>query len=95
MSEIITPAVSDRICNHMNKDHSDAVLLYAKHFGDCHAASAATMLSLDETGMVLEVVYPGEGAEATHIPFPKTLTSAKDAHTVLVEMMQVAQGQSV
>ncbi len=90
MSEIITAAVSDRICNHMNKDHGDAVLLYAKHFGQCHSAEAAKMLSLDETGMALEVTGT-TGTEAVRIPFPKTLANAKDAHTVLVEMMQAAQ----
>ena len=26
----ITPAISDRICAHMNDDHAEAVLLYAK-----------------------------------------------------------------
>lgn len=94
MSEIITPAVSDRICHHMNKDHGDAVLLYAKHFGQCQTAEAAQMLSLDETGMNLEVTS-ATGTEAVHIPFSQTLTNAKEAHTVLVEMMQVAQGKSV
>ncbi|RPH90730.1 MAG: hypothetical protein EHM73_05555 [Chroococcales cyanobacterium metabat2.561] len=28
MSETITPALSDRICKHRNKDHGDAVLFY-------------------------------------------------------------------
>ena len=28
----LTPAVSERICRHMNDDHSDAVLRYARHY---------------------------------------------------------------
>ncbi|BAW96912.1 hypothetical protein NIES970_18550 [[Synechococcus] sp. NIES-970] len=92
MSEIITQAVSDRICRHMNKDHGEAVLLYAKHFGHCENAAAAEMLSLDATGMQLEVRTTTGATTAVTIPFPKTLKNAKEAHTVLVEMMQMAQG---
>lgn len=94
MSEIITPAVSDRICKHMNKDHGDAVLLYAQFFGKRDDAEQAQMLALDETGMDLEITV-ATTTEPLRIPFPKTLTDAKEAHTVLVDMMKEAQGQPV
>ena len=32
MSDPFSPEVSDRICKHMNNDHAEAVLLYAKVF---------------------------------------------------------------
>lgn len=91
ISEIIPPAVSDRICNHMNKDHADAVLTYATHFGQRSDAEAATMLALDEAGMDLEITV-NSATETIRILFPQALTGAKDAHTVLVDMMKVAQG---
>lgn len=91
MSEIITPAVSDRICKHMNQDHAEAVLLYAKFFGKRDDAEAAQMLALDEVGMDLEITVAA-APEPLRIPFTKPLESAKDAHTVLVEMMKEAQG---
>jgi putative heme iron utilization protein len=91
MSEIITAAVSDRICKHMNNDHADAVLTYATHFGQRSDAEAAKMLALDETGMDLEITV-SSATETLRIPFPQTLTDAKDAHTVLVDMMKAAQG---
>lgn len=93
MSEIIPAAVSDRICNHMNKDHGDAVLLYAHYFGKRTDAEAAKMLSLDEKAMALEIMV-NEESQKLEIPFPQVLTNPKDAHTVLVDMMKEAQGTS-
>ena len=93
MSDIISPAVSDRICKHMNNDHADAVLTYAKHFGQRTDAEAAQMLSLDEVGMNLEITV-NEQPETLRIPFPQTLENPKDAHTVLVDMMKEANGES-
>ena len=34
----LTPAVSDRICKHMNDDHAAAVLAYARHYGGLSGA---------------------------------------------------------
>ncbi|HTL89243.1 MAG TPA: DUF2470 domain-containing protein, partial [Leptolyngbya sp.] len=51
VSEAFSPAISDRICNHMNKDHRDSVLVYAQYFGKLDKASAAEMKSIDANGM--------------------------------------------
>ncbi|MGB2924525.1 MAG: DUF2470 domain-containing protein [Limnothrix sp.] len=91
MSDIITPDVSDRICKHMNKDHAEAVLTYATYFGKTEDAEAAEMIALDENGMDLEVAIADQ-KQPVRIAFPKTLENAKDAHTVLVDMMKEAQG---
>jgi putative heme iron utilization protein len=90
-TETITAAVSDRICNHMNKDHGDAVLLYAQYFGALSTAEAATLLKIDGEGMDLQVTI-ADGIQPLRIPFPRPLADAKDAHVVLVEMMKTAQG---
>jgi putative heme iron utilization protein len=90
-TETITSAVSDRICNHMNKDHADAVLLYAQHFGALSTAEAATLLKIDAEGMDLQVTIENS-LEKLRIPFPRPLADAKEAHVVLVEMMKAAQG---
>ena len=92
MPEIITTAVIDRMCNHMNKDHSEAVLTYAKHFGQQTDAEAATMVALDENGMDLEIIV-NAASKTLRIPFPTTLGNAQDAHTVLVDMMKEAEGK--
>ena len=33
----LTPDVSARICTHMNDDHAEAVLDYARHYGGINA----------------------------------------------------------
>jgi putative heme iron utilization protein len=42
----LTPAVSDRICRHMNDDHAAAVLAYAHHYAGLPEASSARMLAV-------------------------------------------------
>ena len=45
-SEPITQESSKRICNHMNKDHEDAVNAYAKYYGKIKTFKTAKMISL-------------------------------------------------
>jgi putative heme iron utilization protein len=93
MSEIITTAISDRICQHMNKDHGDAVLFYAQVYGKISDAESAQMLSIDPQGMDLAVEKLGE-SQKIRIIFERTLESAKDAHNTLVEMLKVSTAPS-
>ena len=51
----LTPAVSDRICKHMNDDHAEAVLAYARHYGGIPEAAQARMLAVAPEAMTLEV----------------------------------------
>jgi putative heme iron utilization protein len=60
MADMITPEVSDRICKHMNDDHLDAVLLYAKVYGQVAGATGAKMQSIDPTGMTLTAQVAGD-----------------------------------
>ena len=87
MSEAITAAVSDRICKHMNKDHSDAVLVYAQRFGGLSEATAATMAAIDPEGM--DLVAQVEGSEQpVRVKFEHPLADAADAHHTLVAMLR-------
>ena len=90
MPEPITSAVSDRICKHMNKDHGEAVLLYATAYGNQLNATAATMESIDPEGMTLAVTVDGT-VTAARVAFDHTLTGAEDAHHTLVEMLKQAR----
>ena len=87
MADAITPKVSDRICKHMNDDHADAVLLYAQKFGSAATATAATMKAIDATGMDLDATVAGQSTPV-RVSFERSLTDAKDAHHVLVEMLK-------
>ncbi|MBE9102741.1 DUF2470 domain-containing protein [Vacuolonema iberomarrocanum] len=90
MSDPLTPEVSDRICKHMNDDHADAVLLYAKAFGHASDAQAAQMLRIDADGMDLKL----EGGSTTdvRIPFDHSLQDSEDAHQTLITMVKQARG---
>ncbi|BAQ66269.1 DUF2470 domain-containing protein [Geminocystis sp. NIES-3709] len=89
MTEIITQAISDRICKHMNDDHQDAVKLYAQYYGKIDTLETAKMLSIDPQGMYL--IIDNHEENPLRIEFDHTLTDAKDAHTTLVEMMKQAK----
>ncbi len=60
MSDKITPAISDRICKHMNEDHAEAIALYAKVFGNSPETETAQMVSIDPEGMNLKAQVKGE-----------------------------------
>jgi putative heme iron utilization protein len=90
MADPITPEVSDRICKHMNEDHAEAVLLYAKVYGKTENATNAAMSSIDPEGMNLDVSIDSE-AVSLRIPFDRTLTDSDDAHQTLIGMVRQAR----
>ncbi len=90
MAEPITPAVSDRICKHMNDDHAEAVLLYATAYGNQPTATAAVMEAVDPEGMTLAVTVDG-APTSVRVPFDHTLEGAEDAHHTLVAMLKQAR----
>ncbi len=79
----ITPAVSDRICKHMNEDHADAVLAYARHYAALTTAREARMLAIQPEAMQLEV-----DGSLVQITFDHTLTDSEDAHRTLVALLR-------
>lgn len=79
----LTPAVSERICKHMNNDHGEAVLALSRHYGGLAAPVAARMLRIETEQMLLEV----DGAEIK-IGFDHPLSDSEDAHRTLVAMLR-------
>lgn len=92
MADAFSPAVSDRICKHMNDDHADAVLLYAKVFGNSSDATAAKMLSIDPDGMNLATEVNGAETQL-RITFDHTLQDSEDAHQTLIAMVKQARSK--
>jgi len=90
MSEPITPAISDRICKHMNEDHQDALLLYATFFGNAQSAQQAVMQSISPQSMKLLVNSEADPQEIV-IPFDHELVDAEDAHQTLIKMVKQAR----
>ena len=79
----LTAAVSDRICLHMNKDHADSVLAYARHYGGVEAPLTARLLKVESEAMDLEV-----DGEILIIRFDHQLCDSEDAHRTLVAMLR-------
>tara|TARA_Y100001968_G_C19303704_1_gene690448 strand:- start:160 stop:435 length:276 start_codon:yes stop_codon:yes gene_type:complete len=79
----LTSEVSKRICSHMNQDHSDAVLAYAKHYGNLQSPIKAKMLAVTPNEMELEV-----DGRNLRIKFDHTLLDSEDAHRTLVAMLK-------
>lgn len=79
----LTTAVSDRICKHMNDDHSAAVLAYARHYGGVEAPQQARLLAVTPQAMTLEV-----DGERLEVAFDHTLSDSEDAHRTLVAMLR-------
>jgi putative heme iron utilization protein len=92
MADVITPEVSTRICTHMNDDHAEAVLMYAKIYGSQAEASAAKMDAIDPQGMNLTAQVNGT-ATAIRIAFDHTLADSEDAHQTLIAMVRQARQQ--
>ncbi|MDJ0744370.1 MAG: DUF2470 domain-containing protein [Xenococcaceae cyanobacterium MO_167.B27] len=90
MSETITPAISDRICQHMNEDHGEAIALYAKVFGNSPETETAQMVSIDPEGMNLTAQVKGETIPI-RISFDHTLADSEDAHQTLITMVRQAR----
>ena len=85
----LTPAVSERICRHMNDDHADAVLAYARHCAGIAEAASARMLAVLPELMRLEV----DGA-AVEIRFDHRLSDSEDAHRTRVARLRSLPGQA-
>ncbi|MEH2140506.1 DUF2470 domain-containing protein [Nostoc sp.] len=90
MSNDFSAEISSRICQHMNDDHADAVMIYAKAFGGVTNAIAAQMLSIDAQGMDLTAQVNGE-AVPVRIQFDRVLADAEDAHQTLIAMVKQAR----
>jgi putative heme iron utilization protein len=79
----LTDAVSERICKHMNRDHSEAVLSYARHYGGRPEAQNAEMLAVRPEGMDLRA-----DGETLVVAFDHLLSDSDDAHRTLVAMLR-------
>ncbi len=90
MSEQFSTEISSRICNHMNGDHAEAIIIYAQAFGGLADATAAEMLAIDAQGMDLKAQVNGE-AVPVRIQFDHILADAEDAHHTLIDMLKQAR----
>ncbi len=77
------------IIDHMNRDHGDALVLYARAFGGAEADEAA-MTQVDRLGFTLRLAAANR-QRSVRIPFPHPVASAAESRAVLIEMLRAAR----
>ncbi len=82
-NDCLSPEVSQRICKHMNDEHKNTLLAYARFYGGVLKPKDAEMIILTSESMVLLV--DGKDLE---IHFDHILKDRNDAHQTLVAMMK-------
>ena len=83
--------IAGGIITHMNQDHADALVAYARAFAGVQA-DEAVMVSVDRLGFKLRVTE-GDRRHSVRVAFPREVTTAADSRTVLVEMLRRARGE--
>jgi len=78
------------IVTHMNEDHADAVLLYAKAFAGREHATSAILVGFDQNGMDIQCTEAGTESNC-RVEFEKSLNNASEARQVLVELVNKAR----
>jgi putative heme iron utilization protein len=74
------------ILEHMNRDHADALLTFARVLAR-EPADQAAMLAVDRLGFKLRL-RQGERLHSCRIGFPREVRTAEDARAVLIEMLR-------
>jgi putative heme iron utilization protein len=83
--------VAEGIVEHMNHDHAETLLAYARFFAS-EAADEARMVAVDRLGFKLHLKN-GERRWSTRIAFPREVTNAADSRAVLIEMARTARAE--
>jgi putative heme iron utilization protein len=79
------------ILTHMNDDHADAVVAYAKKLAGIADASAATMTAVDRYGFELAAVTP-RGPRAARVAFDEPVTTNDEVRRAMVSLVKRARG---
>ncbi len=75
---------------HMNDDHGDAVIAYAKHFGGYDAVESASIVELDPLGITVEFVAEAREARL-RIPFDHEILDSDDGRRTLIALLAASK----
>ena len=81
-----------RILDHMNADHADALVQYARAFTRAVEASEATMTAIDRHGFEMTVKTPG-GMGPARLAFDEPLATADEARVKLIALLRAAEAK--
>src|SRR5262245_29002866 len=85
----IAPGARD-ILAHMNGDHADAVLAYARGLAGVADAQGATMTAVDRYGFDLVVATPA-GERSARVPFAAPVTTPDEVRRAMVALVKTAR----
>jgi putative heme iron utilization protein len=77
------------IVEHMNRDHGDALVIYARHYAG-EVADEAAMVTVDRLGFKLRL-RRGDRLSTVRIGFPREVTTPTQSREVLIEMLRSAR----
>lgn len=86
-------AASAGILSHMNEDHGDAMIAYARALASIPEASAATMTAVDRYGFEMTVITP-EGPRATRLAFDAPVTTTDEVRRAMVALVKIARAKT-
>lgn len=78
------------ILTHMNDDHGDSVLAYAKKLAAIDEATSATMTAVDRYGFELAVTTPA-GPRATRLAFDEPVATSDEVRRAMIELVKRAR----
>ena len=78
------------VFEHMNDDHSDANLVYAKALAGLPDALSAEITDFDRYGISLAVQMPS-GVSQVRVDFLKPLAKAEDIRPALIKLLKYAR----
>jgi putative heme iron utilization protein len=81
------------ILKHMNGDHADAVLAYARALAGVADAASATMTAVDRYGFEIAAVTPN-GPRAARLAFDVAVATPEDVRRSMVAMAKRARAAS-
>lgn len=87
----LTP-FAEGILTHMNEDHGDAVLAYAKALARIESATAATMVAVDRYGFEIHVATP-VGARVARLAFDAPVSTRDEVRKAMVDLVRAARAQ--
>lgn len=80
---------SSDILGHMNADHRDALIVFAKHFANVEALDAE-MISVDRLGFHVRL-KTSDGVRGCRIAFLREVCDSQQTRQVLQEMLGMAR----
>eukprot|EP00933_Yihiella_yeosuensis_P038727 TRINITY_DN32668_c0_g1_i2.p1 TRINITY_DN32668_c0_g1~~TRINITY_DN32668_c0_g1_i2.p1 ORF type:complete len:157 (+),score=31.25 TRINITY_DN32668_c0_g1_i2:41-511(+) len=79
-------ASKERIISHMNEDHTDSLVAYARHYAKADDVKSAAMVDLTVKGLTLEVCSHSGEKRKEFVPFRRALKHPQDIRAITVEM---------